>query len=338
MSLTVLRENIIKIAVIGGLLIVLIALSFPVINAARELGSDTKFGKLLVVSIPSVVDQSRPIKYTMSLKDKKSFGRLGNVAQVGQGKISLSQGKKVAKALGIKGNPKKVVGLQGQGEKYVWQVGGKVLTIPVETGEINYSNSNTIPEVGVKYTSDVRGVAEDFLKKSGLLGELKVRQEIPVEIKGVLSLKNTGYSNGAEVLFTKEYNGHEIITQGWAGYVSIVVGYDQRIRKFSYLSPAKILDEGVYPVISAGDAINKLKANEAIVYKVYIDGLSSLINNVTLNSIDVTEMKTVYIDSSAGKYLKPYYVFKGKATTTEDKEVEVSLLVNAIKAKYLEIQ
>ena len=338
MSLTVLKENVTKITVIGGLLIVLIALSFPVINAARELGSDTKFGKLPVVPIASVVDQSRPPKYTVGIKDKKSFGRLGNVAQIGHGKISLSQGEQIAKALGIKGSVRKVEGLQGQRQKYVWQAGGKVLTIPVETGEINYSNSNTIPEVGVKYSSDVRGVAEDFLKKSGLLSELKVRQEIPVEIKGPLAVKNTGYSNGVQVLFTKEYNGHEVITRGGDGYASVTVGFDQIIRRISYLSPSKILEEGVYPVISTGDAINNLKANEAIVYKVYIDGLSSLINNVTLNSIDVTEMKTVYIDNLAGKYLKPYYVFKGKATTTEDKEVEVSLLVNAIKANYFEIQ
>ena len=190
----------------------------------------------------------------------------------------------------------------------------------------------------MKYTNDVGRVAEDFLKKIGLLGELEVSQEIPVEIRGSLSLKNTGYSNGVEILFTKKYKEHEVLTQGREGYVSIVVGYDQMIRKFNYLSPSKILDEGVYPVINAGDAITRLKANEAIIYRVEIDGISSIINNVTLGSVDIGEMKNAYIDSLGSGYLQPYYIFKGKAKTTEDKEVEVSLLVSAIKTKYLETE
>lgn len=338
MNLTVLRENI-KIVSIGlGLMIILILLIIPVINIAGEVGVDIKFGKVPAISIPAVVDQSRITNYTLNIQDRKSFGRLERVALIGRGKSGLSQGNKIAEMLGVKGGPKKVKNLGGVGSRYVWQFGGKVLTLSPEVGEISYFNSEAILDEGVKYTNNVKGVAEEFLKKSGLLGELKVSKEIPVEVRGALSLKNTEFSNGVELIFTKKFNNHEIVSRGIEGYVLVTVGYDQIIRKISYHTPGKILEEGIYPVINAKDAINTLKNNEATLYNVDVDGISSLVSNITLVSVDISEMRTVYVDSPTSKYLEPFYIFRGRAKTTEDKNVEVALLINAIKTKYLETE
>lgn len=333
------QENIKAILVVSVGILVIIGISIPIVGIIRELGIDDKFGNIPPTPLNSADGAVKSTKYEVNISEKMNFDRFAKVALTKQTGLTLEKAQGIAKDLGFKENPKRVRDFHQGGTNFVWQNQDKILIFNDLSKGVSFNNSqiNQTAGVGTSLEADEAAKkASTLLKKIKLKGDLEVVQTTPIVIRGVLIESTEGFSDGVEVVFSKTYEGYRIIGTKVEGYASVVIGNDGQVKRFTYRPPSVILDEGAYPTKGVNEAIKAVEKGDAVLSEVEIGGISSLLSGTSLDAVVVNEVKLVYIDHPESKYWQPHYQFRGTATVSENEDAKVTLLVNAIKEKYLE--
>lgn len=273
--------------------------------AGRDKPAEEKFGELAPIQIDSVLREDLEIKNISAGLRISKTPKIVNVFKRGM-PVSINT---IAKKLGLAKKPKKI------GTNQYWEEKNKILKFNPSTFQMNYSfrSGKTSGDLTEK---KAQTKAEEFLSGLSLID--KSTQLNLVEINRLVTVgrdePEVARDNNFDtysILFEIDLDGLSVINEnGITSVVKIWVGLDGEIRKLDASTQSyTTTDKSTYKVKTAKDVRGEVDGQEVTV--VNIKGNLPLTHRkVTIN---YSQGGLVYLLTSKGKYIQPFYLLSGFA-------------------------